>query len=343
MAPCHPATGLDPIHASHGGTPARLAHRGDAIGGLIPGPPTNRWPYGVGPLTTPALTCEGDFEVRAEQPPTDSAPAPSSWSGATGAPGDLFTPRQQHTPPGSSHQHAGSPPSPGRQAGQPVQAQVDQPVPQPPRQWALPRLSRPRVTAAALTLALPAAAVIVLLAIAHYTSAPIPTPPLVTQISGPAASPAPTAAAPPTTIPLPAPAPADAAEPSLAPTPVIPPQTSPVIPQAAPASAPPESTPAAPAPPWLRSRRWWRHPKTRPKLPTLGLGSAMGARGLVEVSHQVAASVTTATLDIIPTRTDIPRCDFFLMRSLRRPTLNDSTKRLPGDTNECYLNEPSVS
>ncbi|MGH3781993.1 MAG: ISL3 family transposase [Pseudonocardiaceae bacterium] len=27
------------------------------------------------------------------------------------------------------------------------------------------------------------------------------------------------------------------------------------------------------------TRRWWRHPTTRPELPTLGLGSAMGARG----------------------------------------------------------------
>ena len=206
-------------------------------GGLIPGPSTNRWPYRAGPLTTPALTFEGDLELTPGQPPTDSAPATSSWPGAKGDTGDLFTPRQQHTaPPSSSHQHASSPPSPGRETGHPVQAQVDQPAPQHPQRWALPRLSRPRVTAGGLTLALPAAAVIVLLTIAYHRSAPAPTPPLVTQVPGPATSPAATAAAPLTTIPLPAPAPADAAEPSLAPAPVSSPRTSPVIPQVAPAS-----------------------------------------------------------------------------------------------------------
>jgi hypothetical protein len=61
--------------------------------------------------------------------------------------------------------------------------------------------------------------------------------------------------------------------------------------------------------------------------------------GLANASQQVAASVTTATLDIIPTRTDIRRCDFFLMRSLSRAVLADSTKPLPGGTNKCYLNE----
>jgi hypothetical protein len=61
---------------------------------------------------------------------------------------------------------------------------------------------------------------------------------------------------------------------------------------------------------------------------------------VAETSQQVAASVTTATLDIIPTRTDIHRCDFFLMRLLGRYAIDDSTKPLPGGTNECYLNEP---
>jgi hypothetical protein len=61
--------------------------------------------------------------------------------------------------------------------------------------------------------------------------------------------------------------------------------------------------------------------------------------GLADASQQGAASVTTATLDIIPARTDIRRCDFFLMRSLSRAVLADSTKPLPDGTNKCYLNE----
>jgi hypothetical protein len=61
--------------------------------------------------------------------------------------------------------------------------------------------------------------------------------------------------------------------------------------------------------------------------------------GLADASQQVAASVTTATLDIIPTRTDIRRCDFSLMRPLSRAALADSTKPLPSGTNKCYLNE----
>jgi hypothetical protein len=61
--------------------------------------------------------------------------------------------------------------------------------------------------------------------------------------------------------------------------------------------------------------------------------------GLADASQQVAASVTTATLDIISTRTDIRRCDFFLMRTLSRAALADSTKPLPDGTNKCYLNE----
>jgi hypothetical protein len=78
----------------------------------------------------------------------------------------------------------------------------------------------------------------------------------------------------------------------------------------------------------------------RGALPVISDISADPGTSPVTASQQVAASVTTATLDIIPTRTDIPHCDFFLMRLLGRPTLDDSTKPLPGDTNECYLNEP---
>jgi hypothetical protein len=79
----------------------------------------------------------------------------------------------------------------------------------------------------------------------------------------------------------------------------------------------------------------------RGALPVISDVSADPTTSPVTASQQVAASVTTATLDIIPTRTDIPRCDFFLMRLLGRHALDDSTKPLPGDTNECYLNESS--
>jgi hypothetical protein len=62
--------------------------------------------------------------------------------------------------------------------------------------------------------------------------------------------------------------------------------------------------------------------------------------GLTDASQQIAASVTTATLDIIPTRTDIRPCDFALMMSLDRAALVDATKPLPSGTNNCYLNRP---
>lgn len=67
--------------------------------------------------------------------------------------------------------------------------------------------------------------------------------------------------------------------------------------------------------------------------------------GLADASQEVAASVTTATLDIIPTRTGIRRCNFFLMKLLSRADVGDSIKPsikpLPDGTNECYLNTPS--
>jgi hypothetical protein len=78
----------------------------------------------------------------------------------------------------------------------------------------------------------------------------------------------------------------------------------------------------------------------RAALPVIADVRAGPGAGLIDTSRQVAASVTTATLDIIPTRTDIRRCDFSLMRSLTRPVLGDPTKPLPSGTNECYLNEP---
>jgi hypothetical protein len=76
----------------------------------------------------------------------------------------------------------------------------------------------------------------------------------------------------------------------------------------------------------------------RAALPVIVDVTAGPGTGRVDASQQIAASVTTATLDIIPTRTDIRRCDFSLMRSLTRPVLGDPTKPLPSGTNECYLN-----
>ena len=61
--------------------------------------------------------------------------------------------------------------------------------------------------------------------------------------------------------------------------------------------------------------------------------------GLAVASQQIAASVTTATLDFIPTRTDIRHCDLSLMESLGRADLIDSTKPLPSGSEKCYLNE----
>ena len=77
----------------------------------------------------------------------------------------------------------------------------------------------------------------------------------------------------------------------------------------------------------------------RAALPVIADVRAGPGAGLIGTSRQVAASVTTATLDIIPTRRDIRRCDFSLMRFLTRPVLGDPTKPLPSGTNECYLNE----
>lgn len=215
--------------------------------------------------------------MKPEQLPIGSAPAQSSWTWTEGDPGDLFTPHNQPLPTEQQPNPATPPRSSGREAVQPLPAQVDQPAPQLPQRGALRLLSRPLVTTGGLTLALPAAAVIVLLVTAHHDSAPVPTPPLVTQISGPVASTTPPAAAPSTTIPLPAPA--DAAAPSLAPAPASQPATSPGVTQASPASdgvtqpvdpqpgpqlsqhpaaAPPAPQASAPPPPWSADQpsRW---------------------------------------------------------------------------------------
>jgi hypothetical protein len=77
----------------------------------------------------------------------------------------------------------------------------------------------------------------------------------------------------------------------------------------------------------------------RGALPVITDFKAGSGAGLTDASQQIAASVTTATLDIIPTRTGIRRCDFSLMESLSRVALADPTKPLPSGTNECYLNE----
>jgi hypothetical protein len=77
----------------------------------------------------------------------------------------------------------------------------------------------------------------------------------------------------------------------------------------------------------------------RGALPVITDLKAGSGAGLTDASQQIAASVTTAILDIIPTRTGIRRCNFSLMESLGRAALADPTKPLPHGTNECYLNE----
>jgi hypothetical protein len=64
----------------------------------------------------------------------------------------------------------------------------------------------------------------------------------------------------------------------------------------------------------------------RAALPVIADVTAGPGADLIDASQQIAASVTTATLDIIPTRTDVRRCNFSLMRSLTRPVLGDPTK-----------------
>lgn len=81
----------------------------------------------------------------------------------------------------------------------------------------------------------------------------------------------------------------------------------------------------------------------RGALPVIIDFRAASGAGLTGASRQVAASVTTARLEIIPTRTDIRRCDFFLMKALNHGDLIDQTKPLPDGTNECYLNKPTIS
>src|SRR5207248_6479905 len=97
------------------------------------------------PITT-SLTCRGT-ELKPEQAPADSAPRQSPWPCAEEA-GDLFTRRKQPTPAdGENHD---TPPSPGREALQALQAeaQANQPAPPPPpRCWTFPLSPQSLVTA----------------------------------------------------------------------------------------------------------------------------------------------------------------------------------------------------
>jgi hypothetical protein len=61
----------------------------------------------------------------------------------------------------------------------------------------------------------------------------------------------------------------------------------------------------------------------------------------VMTSQQIAASVTTATLDFISTQMDIRRCDLSVMQSLGHADLADPTTPLPSGSNNCYLNARS--
>jgi hypothetical protein len=156
--------------------------------------------------------------------PTDSASAQSSWPGVKGEPGDLFTPRNSPTSPSRSHPSAIPLPSRDREAVPAVlAAPADQSAP-PPRRWPCP-FPPSLVTPSCAAFAIIGAAVSVLLITAHYNRTPAATPPLVTQISGPAST-----AAPPSTTMVPR-VPADAAAPSRAPATA----TNPAVTLAAPA------------------------------------------------------------------------------------------------------------
>jgi hypothetical protein len=166
--------------------------------------------------------------------PIDSASAQSSWPGVTGEPGDLFTPRNPHTTPSRSHPSATPLPSRAHQAVQAGLAETpaNQSAP-PPRRWPFP-LPPSLVTGGCAVLAISGAAVSVLLITAHYHRTSTATPPLVTQISGPAAA---SMAAPPSTTMVPR-VPADAAIPSRAPAQT----TNPAVTLAAPApKGPPQA------------------------------------------------------------------------------------------------------
>jgi hypothetical protein len=205
--------------------------------------------------------------LKPEQLPADSAPAPSPWPWAEAAPGDLFTPRNQHTTPPGSEEHA-TPPSPGRETLQALQAQVqaNQPAPPSPQRATFPALPASLVTAGCVALAVVGGVVAVLMVFFHTRGEPDAPPPAVPpQRPAPTLPAVPTAAAvipDPVTIPTPgAVTPTAAAAPTPAPNPAgddtptaagavpepAPPHqavTSPRSPAARPAPAPPAEIPA---------------------------------------------------------------------------------------------------
>lgn len=163
--------------------------------------------------------------MKPEQLPADSAPAPSPWPWAEAATGDLFTPRNQHTTPPGSEEHA-TPPSPGREALQALraEAQATQPAPQPPRRRMFPTLPASLATAGCLTLAVVGGVVAVLMVFFHDRGTPnLPPPAVPPQLPAPTSPAVPTAAAAtpdPVTIPTPgAVTPTAAATPAPAPNP----------------------------------------------------------------------------------------------------------------------------
>jgi hypothetical protein len=135
--------------------------------------------------------------LKPEQAPADSAPAQSPWPWAEEA-GDLFTSRNQHTP-ASSEKHD-TPPSPGREALQALQAQAqaNQPLPPPPRRWTFP-LPPSLVTAGCVALAIVGGVVAALMVVFHTTR----TPPQPSATSNPAVPTAAAVSPNPVTIPTP--------------------------------------------------------------------------------------------------------------------------------------------
>jgi len=64
------------------------------------------------------------------------------------------------------------------------------------------------------------------------------------------------------------------------------------------------------------------------------------AAGRTITSVRGAVSVTTATLDFMPSDAGIRSCDFSLMSALSRQLLLDTVIGLPNGTEDCYLNGP---
>jgi hypothetical protein len=152
-----------------------------------------------------------------EQAPADSAPGQSPWPWAEEA-GDLFTPRKQRTPAGGENHD--TPPSPGREALQALQAEAhaNQPAPPPPRRWTFPLSPQSLVTAGCVALAVVGGVVAALMVVFHTTSTPTPpspaAPPQPPATSNPAVPTAAAVSSNPVTIPTPI---------AVTPTPALPP------------------------------------------------------------------------------------------------------------------------